>query len=203
MPFVPVAHLFSVTQTLAQPNGDVALNVLHGRRNAGSIDESTADAVVAAINAAWTAHLSSWVSSACALQTYSVRDLSSAGGRTYYKTASSGVGADTHVILPEQLAVCTTLNRGSGPSQRGRVFHAGFCTDGLDVASGHPIVKAALIADIDLWVEDVGAAFSDHGCTWVVYSRKLAALTDVDVVRTPTDQRFDVQRRRANHRPVI
>lgn len=203
MPFVPVAHLFSVTQTLAQPNGDIALNVFHGRRNAGSIDDTTAQLVMAGVNGAWTAHLQSWVSNQCSLQTYSVRDLSVVGGRTYYRGASSGVGGATATILPEQLAVCTTLNRGSGPSQRGRVYNAGFCTNALDVASGHPIVKGTTIADIDLWIEDMAAAFSDHGCTWVVYSRKLAATTDVDVTRTPTDQRWDVQRRRANHRPVI
>lgn len=203
MPFVPVAHLFSVTQTLLQPNGDQALNVFHGRMNSGSIDGSHANAIADDIGAAWQAHLRAYVKTAITVADYVVRDLSVAGGRTYTKTSSATNGSSTSQILPEQLAVCTTLNKGSGPSARGRVYHAGFTVAGLSETSSKPIVASALIAAIDLWIEDMGAAFADNGATWVVYSRKLAATTDVDVTRTPTDQRFDVQRRRANHRPII
>lgn len=203
MPFTPLAHLFSVTQTLAQPNGDVCINVLHGRMNSGSIDESTADAIADAVRTSWYNHLRGWIGTGVTMQTYIIRDLSVVGGRTYYRTPSPAAGTSSSHMLPEQLAVCTTLNRGSGPSQRGRVYNGGFTIDALDSASGKPIVSAGAIADIDLWLEDTSAAFSDHSSTWVVYSRKLNSTADVDLTRTPTDQRWDVQRRRANHRPVV
>lgn len=201
---MPLSKLFNVVLNHSLPNGDLAMNVYHGLwQGAAVFNHTDLQGIADDLATAWTNNLRGDVSNNVTLQEITMKDLSVAIGETFRPIVSPITGSATGVTLPLQLAICITLNRGQTPTKRGRVYLPGYTAASNEEGTLGPKVASATINNIDDWIENVGAAFSDNNAHWVVWSRKNNSTIDVNVPTTVANNRWDVQRRRANKRNTV
>lgn len=201
---MPLTGLFNVTLEHVLPNGDLALNVLHGLWTGGAVFNHTdLQGIADALATTWTTNVRPITSNNVSLNRITMKDLAVANGETFEPVVSPITGADTGVTLPLQLAICITLNRGQPPTKRGRMYVPGFTAASNEEGTLGPRITSAARNALDLYIEDIGAAFSDNNALWKVWSRKNNSTESVNITTTVVNNRWDVQRRRANARNSV
>lgn len=180
------------------PNNDVALNVMHWHVDSGMSFTSTfANSLSDQIATAWTNNLKSATTSGAYLERGVIEDLRTTPYVSYTRVHHQA-GSDSAVALPFQVASVMSLHTAVGGRRgRGRVYLPGFCVD--NVAAGG-VMSSALLSAISDYATALLAitTVSGDAVAWSVLSRKFSQIETIQQVTT--DNRFDVQRRRANVR---
>lgn len=180
------------------PNNDVALNVMHWQVDNALVFTSTfANALSDAIATAWTTDLRPVTTSGAHLERGVIEDLRTVPYVSVTRTHHQA-GSDGSIALPFQVASVISLHTAiGGRSGRGRVYIPGLCVD--SVAAGG-VMSSTLITALTDYATALKAIVTVAGesVAWSVLSRKHSVIEPVTF--ETVDNRFDVQRRRANVR---
>lgn len=207
---IVIPNCTQVVLTWSQADGKQAHNVLYAR-SAGVPTPSVAQAqaLFAAMTtgAAWTA-IQAAISTTTALQRVTLTSVHTAGQPSFDSTGAAVAGTDATAPLPNEVAICITLRTaGRGPSNRGRMYIPGLCSD--DLAAGN-VILAGLLTNFGNWANGFIAIFSGQSLTWVVGNPARAAYTGITGTQHPArpagsvpitaalvrDNHWDSQRRR-------
>lgn len=195
---VAYAEVVRASLVLLQPNGDVAINVMHFQVGAGAdIDQAWASDLGGQIDSAHVNSMRPIVSNQVKLDHITVQDLRSTPYPTFI-VAEGEFGQAAGELLPSQMAAVISLHTAHpGRSGRGRMFMGGL-TESANAATG--VIGDAAIASMVEYASTLAgiALVGTDEVALGVLSRKNAAL--YPVTAWTVDNRWDVQRRRANRR---
>lgn len=191
---MPVAGLRRVSMEFALSNGDIAVNVMHVLQDTPStFTEGQANTLQAVFNVDWWDEYKSSIADVVSLTKITVADASGETGLAYEEGYSEpGLAAATP--LPYQLAACVSLRTAvNSRSGRGRIFVCGY-NEAANTAAAK--IASAVVTELQDAAANLMAALVGVDHQLVVYSRTLDAANPVTTVIV--DDRWDVQRRRAN-----
>ena len=198
MPAVATPLAVRCTIVATQSNGDVNENVLHFKTSSGAtIDQTFADALGLQVVTDIIDHITPVRSTGLKIVKTVTEDLRTVP-HPRFETAWSSTGASSSDAMPWQGAIVASLRTAlAGRSGRGRVFWGGFTVDSVDTGG---IVVADTVTRIEAWGTQAMShtVIGGQPCQLAVFSRKLNQVNVVTAVQA--DNRWDVQRRRANRR---
>lgn len=195
-PVIPTAVRSTLVFSMA--NNDFAEVVLHwGLSGSDPISQLFADDLSNAIATAWVAHLAAVCSNKLRLIKGVVQDLRQTPYPKFHTDFSTG-GSSSTPPLPWQNAIVASYNTATpGRSGMGRSYWPGFTTDQVDTDG---TVLAATVTRVNDMSAALAAIVSEasQAVAWSVCSRKHGVVHPITAWHC--DNRWDVQRRRANVR---
>lgn len=180
------------------PNTDIAENVLHFSVGAGAVvDDAFATDLADQIFNAYTAELPGVQTNQMTLARITIQDLRSTPYPTFPRPYA-GAGSENSTPMPMQMSIVMSLHTThAGRSGRGRVYLPGFCESsnvGLGVILASTVETVIDLGEALATISSANAEDVGFG----VLSRKNGVTYAVTTVTA--DDRWDVQRRRANRR---
>jgi hypothetical protein len=178
---VPNAVQVRLLNTFA---GNLAVNVLHGRKTAGAVvGQALADTLGAAIKSAFTSNMGPVATTNSAVLKVGVRDLTTANQPEYIDQGAAAGGTDLQDPLPPGTCICISLVCAlTGKSFRGRVYVGGFSEAANDATGA---ANAAAEAGALNFVAGIQAAMLTSGLALGVLSRPAYAYQDIRTWQLP------------------
>lgn len=199
MPDVPYPDTLRTVLVWRLDNGDIAENILHWKVAPGFAFTSDRSQELANFitNSFPNSSLGGLLTTGIELVKVKVYDLRTVP-YLYFDWSQSENGTNPAVAMPWQMAICVSLfTDHPGKRGRGRLYLAGFCED-ANVAGG--LIWDQARTTINDWTEMMIGFNSLDGedIAWSVLSREDGV--SYPIVNGVINNRWDVQRRRANVR---